>query len=166
MATLTPQRRLDWIQTAPVQASATRELGATPAEVFAALADHESWPQWFESLTKVERFGDLREGVGSNRRVFVGSRVKVDEEFIVWEPNEQWGFTILEASVPGLRSMNELVTIDPVGDDRSRVTYTMGIEPGRLLAPLLRLARGRLGDNIGTALEKLEEHIARTRDAT
>ena len=164
MATLTP-RPVDWIHTAPVRVSATRDLAAHPDEVVAALADHESWPEGFESLSRVERFGDLPGGVGSNRRVFIGSRVTVDEEFIVWEPGERWGFTNLEASVPGLRSMNELVTIEPLDGDRSRVTYTMGIEPGWLLAPLLRVAQGQLRTNLGAALEELGRHIGRTRAA-
>ena len=164
MATLTP-RPADWIHPAPVRVQATRDLAAHPDEVFAALADHESWPDWFEALSRVERFGDLHEGVGSNRRVFIGSRVTVDEEFVVWEPGARWGFTILEASVPGLRSMNELVTIEPLDGDRSRVTYTMGIEPAWFLAPLLRVAEGRLRKNLGSALEELGRYIARTRPA-
>lgn len=163
MATFTPQP-VEWIHTAPVIAAATRELAATPDEVFAALADHESWPEWFEALSKVERFGDLHEGVGSNRRVHIGSRVTVDEEFNVWEPGERWGFTILSGP-PGLRSMNELVTIQPTGPDRCRVTYTMGIDPKPWLAPVVKVATRQLRKNLGQALEQLGDHVARRRVA-
>ena len=118
----------EWIHTAPFQASATREIDATPDEVFAALADHETWPEWFDAIIGVERFGEQHEGVGSNRRVFINKRVAIDEEFNVWEPGEAWGFVVLSATVPGLQSMVELVTIDDLGDGRSSVTYKMGIE--------------------------------------
>lgn len=163
MATLTPQP-VAWIDTAPVRIRATRELAASPAEVFTALCDHERWPEWFDALSKVERFGEPSEGVGSKRRVFIGSLVQADEEFNAWEPNEAWGFTITKAP-PGLRSMNERVTIEPVGDDRCRVTYTMGIDPSPVLAPVLRLSEGLIRKKLGAALEKLGHHIAAERSA-
>ena len=162
MRSLTPQPP-EWIDTAAVQADATREVAATPDEVFAALADHETWPEWFTALSKVERFGELHEGVGSNRRVHIGSKVSIEEEFNIWEPGQAWGFTIIAASIPGLRSMNERVTIEAVGTDRSRVTYLMGIDPQPWLRPLVVLARRRLTKELSAALEGLDAHIARSR---
>ena len=162
MATLTT-RPPEWIHAAPFQASATREIDATPDEVFAALADHESWPEWFTTISRVERFGALHEGVGSNRRVHINRRVSVDEEFNVWEPGSRWGFVVLSATVPGLRSMTELVTIDDLGDGRSAVTYKMGIEGKFPLSLLLKGAKGQVSKNLGAALENLGPHIATRR---
>ena len=162
MKSLTAQTP-DWTATAPVHVSATRELAATAEEVFTALADHESWPEWFASISKVERFGDRNEGVGSNRRVFVGKRVQVDEEFIVWEPAKEWGFTVTAVSIGGLRSMNELVTIQEIGPDRVRVTYLMAIDPKPWLSPLVRVAKRQLAKNLDGALEAHGKHIANQR---
>jgi uncharacterized protein YndB with AHSA1/START domain len=162
MAKLTVQPP-EWIHTAPVQARATREIAATADEVFAALADHESWPEWFTSIKRVERFGDLDAGVGSNRRVHINKRISVDEEFIVWEPGKEWGFTIVESSVGGLKSMNELVTIQEIGPDRVRVTYKMGIAPKLALTPIVRAARRGVEKNLGKALDNLGDHIAGQR---
>ena len=164
MATLQTQPPA-WIHSAPVQVSATREIAATADEVFAALADHETWPEWFRSIQKVERFGDLTEGLGSHRRVFINKRVVIDEEFIVWEPGKEWGFTIVSSTVGGLKSMNELVTIQEIGPDRVRVTYKMGIAPKPVLAPLLRIAKRGLVKNLENALEGLGPHIAANRGA-
>jgi uncharacterized protein YndB with AHSA1/START domain len=156
----------DWIHSAPFQASATREIDATPDEVFAALADHERWPEWFTSIIRVERFGDLHEGVGSNRRVFINTRVAVDEEFNVWEPGERWGFVVLSTTVPGLRSLSELVTIADLGDGRSSVTYKMGIEGKFPLSLLLKVATAPMEKNLGKALDNLGPHIAERRVAS
>ena len=164
MPQLTPQPP-EWIHSAPFQASATREIDATPDEVFTALADHESWPEWFETIIGVERFGDLHEGLGSNRRVFINKRVAVDEEFNVWEPGERWGFVVLSATVPGLKSMVELVTIEDLGDGRSSVTYTMGVEGKFPLSLLLKGATGTMSKNLGSALSNLGPHIAANRGA-
>jgi carbon monoxide dehydrogenase subunit G len=153
----------EWIHTAPIQVSATREIAATADEVFAALADHESWPEWFSSIDRVERLGDLRDGIGSHRRVHINKRVTVAEEFVVWEPGKAWGFTIVSSSIGGLRSMNELVTIQEIGPDRVRVTYKMGIAPKPYLAPVVRLARRGLEKNLGRALENLGPVIASRR---
>ena len=162
MGTLTPQGP-DWIHTAPFQPSATRDLDASPAEVFAALADHENWPKWFTNIERVERFGDQHEGVGSNRRVHINKRVSIDEEFNVWEPGERWGFTILSATIGGLKSMNELVTIDDLGDGRSRVTYTMGIEPKFPISLLLKVGQKAAVKNLANALDNLGPYIAAQR---
>ena len=160
--TLTP-RPPEWTDTAPIKVSASREIAASAKEVFDALADHETWPEWFGALTKVERFGDLHDGIGSNRRVFIG-RVQVDEEFIVWEPGKAWGFTVIGGTMPPLlESMNELVTIQEIGVDRVRVTYLMAIEPKAWSKPLVRVAAGRLRKNLGEALDNLGPHIAKGR---
>ncbi len=162
MKPLTP-RPPDWTATAPIQVGASRELAASADEVFAALADHESWPEWFVSLRKVERFGDLDEGIGSNRSVFIGKRVQIDEEFIVWEPGKAWGFTLIAASVPGLRSMNELVTIQEIGPARVTVTYLMAIDPKPWLSLLVRASKRQLRKTLDGALAALGEHIAARR---
>jgi carbon monoxide dehydrogenase subunit G len=161
MAKLTTQPP-EWIHTAPIQITATREMSATADEVFAALADHETWPEWFPSIQRVERFGDLHEGLGSNRRVFINKRVVIDEEFNVWEPGKQWGFAVVASSVGGLRHMSELVTIEDIGNDRVRVTYTMGIEPKPVLAPILRIAKRGVEKNLEKALAGLENHLTTT----
>lgn len=165
MATLTKQPA-EWIHSAPIQASATREIDASPAEVFEALCDHESWPEWFKTIKKVERFGSIETGVGSNRRVFINDRMPVDEEFNVWEPNTAWGFTVLALKLPILNSMNELVTIEDLGDSRSRVTYTMGLDPKMLMVPLVKGARKGLSKSLGQALDNLGPHIAQQRESS
>ena len=159
MGTLT-QQSPEWIHSAPFRASATRELEATPDAVFAALADHESWPEWFDAIQRVERFGELHDGVGSNRRIFINGRVSIDEEFNVWEPGRRWGFRVLSATVPGLKSMAELVTIEALGDDRSSVTYQMGIEAKPPLSLVIGRAAGPIGKRLGIALDALGTHIA------
>lgn len=156
------RRPPEWTQTAPVKASATREIAATAAEVFAALADHETWPEWFTSITRVERFGDLTEGIGSNRSVFIG-KARIDEEFIVWDEGKEWGFTVIAASIGLLRSLNELVTIQDIGPDRVRVTYLMAIDPKPWAKPLVRVARRQLKKNLAEALDNLGPHIEKAR---
>lgn len=160
MAALTP-RPPEWTPTAPVKVSVAREMQASPEAVFDALAEHETWPEWFRALSKVERIGDQHDGVGSKRRVEIQGRITADEEFIVWEPGRAWGFTVLETSRKLLRSLNELVTIQETGPDRVRVTYLMAIDPTPLVGVVLRLGATRqLAKNLAAALEALGERLA------
>ncbi len=150
----------EWIHSAPFQTSATREIAATPDEVFAALADHETWPEWFDAISAVERFGDLHDGVGSKRRIFLNKRISIDEQFNVWEPGKRWGFVVLSATVPGLKSMSELVTIDDRGTGTCSVTYKMGIAAKFPLSLVLRGAAGPIAKNLGAALDNLDRRLA------
>ena len=161
MPSLTPQPP-EWVHSAPFQTSTTRVLDATPDRVFDALADHESWPEWFDAITKVERYGDLHEGVGSKRRIFLNKRVSIDEEFNVWEPGERWGFVVLRSTVPGLNSMSELVTIDDQGDGTSSVTYKMAIDAKFPLSLVLKRAAEPIAQKLGDALENLGGRLAPT----
>ncbi len=158
MAALTPQTS-KWTDTAPVKISAMREMPTTADRVFAALAHHEAWPEWFDAIDRVETLGDQREGLGAKRRVFLaGRRIRIDEEFIEWEPEKVWSFTVVEANGPFrmLETLNERVTIQAIGPNRVRVTYLMALKP-RARSKILfdKVLRRRLEKNLGRALEGL-----------
>lgn len=140
--------------TAPVRATATREIDATPQEVFAVLADAEGWPRWFPGLRGARWTSSGPHGVGSTRQVQLGP-LAVDEEFLVWEPGERFAFTFTGTNLPGTRAgveLVELVALD--GGRRTRVAYTFSAEPvgvpravGAGLTPVVRslLAGGLRG---------------------
>jgi carbon monoxide dehydrogenase subunit G len=149
--------------TAPVRASAVREVAGTPDEVFAVLADAEGWTRWFPGLRSCRWLSDAPHGVGSTRRIALGP-LQVDEEFIVWEPGARFGFTFTSANLPGTRAGVELVELVPVDDGRrTRVSYTFCVEPvgvprlvGARLTPLVRGA-------LGGGLRGLDRELQRRR---
>lgn len=152
---MTP-RPLEWIDQAPVRATRTRRIEAPPAAVWAAIADHEGWSEWFGAITRVVP-GTTSEGVGGTRRVEVG-RIAVDEEFVAWEPERRFAFTVTSSTGPGLRSMNEDVRLTPAGDDATTVSYTMALDPvgAKLVRPVLEPGLRRALDK---ALDGLAAHV-------
>jgi hypothetical protein len=86
------QKHLDWIERAPVSFSGSATTTASPQAVFAILADHERWPEWFPVLKKEEVLGPRREGVGT-RRVATIPGGKVEELIIAWDPGQRFAFT-------------------------------------------------------------------------
>lgn len=136
MTPMTP-RPLEWIDSAPVRASRSRRIAQPPAVVWTAIADHAGWTAWFPRLVSVTP-GEVADAVGGTRRVDLGAAA-VEEEFLAWEPERHFAFTVTSSTKPGLRSMVEDIRLTPDGDRACTVTYTMAIDPvgGKLLRPAL-----------------------------
>ena len=89
--------RLD--QAGPVSFSGSATTTASPEAVFAILADHERWPEWFPVLKKEEVLGPRREGVGTRRLATIPGG-KIEELIIAWDPGQRFAFTATVVS-PG-----------------------------------------------------------------
>jgi uncharacterized protein YndB with AHSA1/START domain len=157
MADLVP-RSIDWIAQAPLRVEASAVSAASPADVFAVLADHERWPEWFPSVQRVTVLGPAA-GVGARRRVAVPGAT-VDEEFIVWEPGVRWSFTGLAAKPRFTRSLVEDCTLSPADGGGTAITYTMYLDPPVVLRPVMALLARRMRANNATAMANLARRAA------
>jgi uncharacterized protein YndB with AHSA1/START domain len=155
MTPLTP-RPLDWIDSAPVRASRSRRIAQPPATVWAAIADHAGWTEWFPRLVSVTP-GEVADAVGGTRTVDLGAAA-VEEEFLAWEPERHFAFTVTASTRPGLRSMVEDIRLTRDGDTACTVTYTMGVDPvgGKVLRPI---AAPVLRKVIADGLAGLARHV-------
>lgn len=152
MGALVP-RTLEWIDSAPLRVDAHAESRASPADVFAVLADHERWPEWFPAVRKVTVLGAAT-GVGARRRVHIPG-ASIDEEFIAWDEGERWSFTGYAATPRFTRSLVEDCVLIRTAGGGTSITYTMYLDPPPALRPLLRLAAGRIRASNGKALANL-----------
>ena len=144
---------------APVRAVATRDLAATPEVVFDTLADAASWPRWFPGMRRCEWLTEPPHQIGSRRRVVVGA-LRLDERFVVWDRPHRWGFTFEAANLPLAYAGVELIDLEPLDAETTRVRYTMAIEPPRLAAPLARRGTPAIHRTLDGALAGLERHLA------
>jgi carbon monoxide dehydrogenase subunit G len=152
------RRSLDWISQAPIAIEGRGSTSASPEAVFAILADHERWPEWFPAVKQVEVLG-AASGVGATRRVRIPGAV-VDEEFIAWEEGVRWSFTGTGAKPGFLRSLVEDCRISVVGG-RTEVSYTMYMEPKGLLKPMLKVGAAPMRANLTKAMRNLAERAER-----
>jgi hypothetical protein len=157
MAEIQPQS-LDWITRAPLALEGRATSWASPDAVFAVLADHERWPEWFPNVRSVEVTG-AASGVGATRRVRVPG-ASVDEEFIAWEPGVRWSFTGTAAKPRFVTSLVEDCRLEAVVGGTA-ISYTMYLEPAPLFRPLLKVAAGGVRRSIQKATEHLAERAAR-----
>lgn len=144
---------LAWLDRASVVVRAERVLAAPASAVWARIADHASWPEWFAEVGAVEP-GPVADAVGGTRRVRVG-RVVFDEEFVAWDPPRRFAFTVTAMRPRLLRSLVECVEVDPLGEDSCRVTYRQGFDAGPVVRVLLGRSRRRLEGTLARALESL-----------
>ena len=85
-----PAHPPEWIASARLRNVGERRILASCDAVWARIADHETWPEWFTALKSVRVTGDGT-GVGGRREVSMPGAT-IGEVFTVWEPGEQFAF--------------------------------------------------------------------------
>jgi len=147
------ERDLEWAARSPLAVTGRATTTASPELVFAVLADHERWTEWFPNVKRVEVLGPA-EGVGARRRVSIPG-AQVEECFIAWDAGRRWSFTGTAAQPGFLRSLVEDCQLVPHGEGGTAITYTMHMDPAPLFRPLLAVAKGTLAKNLDKAMAAL-----------
>ena len=109
--------------------------------------------------------GLILQGIASGligMKSYAGGGGTVSERFIAWEEPHVWAFTAT-AGAPLFTSIVERITIEPLDERRTSVTYRMALAPRRALLPLLKLGKGQLAKVLATALANLDGEVARRR---
>lgn len=138
------ERAPGWVSQAPIQIHHDVFLPASPERVFEVLADLPGWTTWYQGMQRVQIDGQAR-GVGALRTVWIGL-TRVQERFIVWEPDRQITFHIVAMNTPGLRVMVEDYQISRTMRG-SILSITVGMEarlPLRLVPGVVQLVVGRV----------------------
>jgi hypothetical protein len=145
-------RPIEWVSESPVRIPARTTATAAPAAVFAVLADHLAWPEWFGSVRKVEVIG-AAEGIGATRRVHAAGMV-IEEEFIAWDPGRRWAFTATALRPAFTRSLVEDCGLVAT-DGGTEITYTMHLDPPPALRPVVAAAAPMIRRQLSRALANL-----------
>ncbi|MDW3215200.1 MAG: SRPBCC family protein [Ilumatobacteraceae bacterium] len=142
----------EWIDGAPITVTETIDISAPPSDVWAQIADHESWPEWFAPIERVELLG-APTGVGGGRRIFVRKR-PIDEVFTAWDVDRHFAFAVTDSKLPILHALAESVRLEPI-DSGTRVTYRQGLAGRPGFGWLMRLIWKQPAQQLATALEQL-----------
>jgi hypothetical protein len=145
-------RPIEWTAASPVRISAHHIAAAAPEAVFAVLADHVRWPEWFGSVRKVEVTG-AAEGIGATRRVHAAGMV-IDEEFIAWYPGRRWAFTATGLRPGFARSLLEDCALQ-TSSGGTDITYTMHLDPRLAMRPIVAAAAPLIRRQLAKALANL-----------
>ena len=158
-------RETDFIDEADQRVVTEATVKATPEEVWTVFADNERWPEWCPAAKACRTTSERAEGVGSARFMHF-DLFKVNERFVAWDQPRQWAFTILDANLPGITSVVEHASFEPVGDDETKVTYTIAADLAGYMKPLAPVLRWRLSRLFRQTLDGIEGQVERIRSET
>ena len=147
------QKTLDWIDQAPFSVSGSATTKASPDAVFAVLADHERWPEWFPVITKTVVLGEQREGVGTRRLTNIPGG-SIEEIVVAWDVGRRFAFTATAVHPPIVHALLEVCSIEPM-QSGARVTYTIYLDPVGMVHPLLDLMKGLLVSELNKGMQAL-----------
>jgi hypothetical protein len=146
----------EWIDSAPITVVESIDISAPPSQVWAHVTDHESWPEWFTPIERVEPLGSPT-GVGGGRRITVRKR-PIDEVFTAWDEDRHFAFAVTESKLPILHSLAESVRLEPI-ESGTRLTYRQGLQGRPGFGWLMRLIWKQPAKQLPTALEQLRRRV-------
>ena len=135
---------------------------ATPAEVWGAFVDNESWTKWFKNCRRCHATSATFDGVGATRAISVNG-LRVDERFIAWEPEHLWAFTASSMRMSFTNSLVERVRFSDLGDGTTKIDYRMALAPKRWAGPLRKLIAGQANKAFAQSFRDLDTYLAATR---
>src|SRR3954465_3711912 len=115
----------------------TVEIDAPIKRVFDIAADIQNAPEWQGSLKDVEvleRDGDKRAEIVETESDAKGKTVKARLRFSYDQPT---GITWVQEK-GDTKALRGWWTLEDLGEDRTRATYGLDVDPGRMLGMLLR----------------------------
>jgi len=117
----------DYVNTAPTCRTQSIVIDKPINVVWSVIDDTPSYTKWFPGL-KWGKFEDPNNtGMGAKRMAQLNS-YKYYEEMIIYQPPYKWGFTMLEANTGACKSIAEVITLEEVGANQTKVTYRGGYE--------------------------------------
>ena len=128
---------LDELERAPFRFIASARVAGDPQAVFAELADPS---QWFPLAKRMAWHSAATSGVGAVRDFDVHLFGRFRERMLAWQPGSELAYTMTATSSPLMSRMTEHWQLARE-NNRTRVTWTVGVEPsalGRPLAPAIR----------------------------
>lgn len=142
--------------------SASVLINATPEEVFDTLTDASSLARWFGNVESIEPLTDGGHRVGAKMKITLndsGRRTAWIDEVLHSEPNK----TLLIQSTSSTARVRSDVRLDPNGEDRTVVAFTLVIFPKGINRIFMPFFGNRLEGVLSQQLERLKQFVEASR---
>lgn len=117
-----------YVDTAPITVKDSVIIDAPIEEVWNIIDNTQEFNKWFPGTISAQFVDPANTGLGA-KRLAETKQFKYYEEIIIYEPNREWGFTILESNSGAFESAVERVTLIKVDDSTTKVIYRGGYAP-------------------------------------
>lgn len=121
------------------------EIDASPKAIWAILSRFMHIDEFAPQVTSVEAMTTGDNGVGSKRRCHFRNGTSLVEEITDWQPDRGYGVRLSDLSATPLHEARAAIRMDPIADNRTRVTWSMDY----------RMKYGPLGWLMGQTLLKM-----------
>ncbi|MCB0869788.1 MAG: SRPBCC family protein [Solirubrobacterales bacterium] len=135
-----------------LEASRVVEIDAPISECYAIIADLPSTPEWQESMNALKVLETDSEGRASLVEIKSDAKVREVTSRVAFEYQPETGMS-WEQIKGDLKSMHGSWTLEDLGDGKTRATYALKGDTGRMLGLLIK----------GPVQDKLKEWL--TKDA-
>ncbi len=148
------KQNIDFMETAPIRFTKSFELAWSVADFWNFLITYESWQSWFPNVTRVSHLSELKEGIGSIRKVYMGNFI-AEEEFIEWQEQKVWAFSVTQLNLPILKGMIEKVSITQKEEQRVLIDWTVAAQLKWWVSPFQSLLMKDMNRNFDKMINNL-----------
>jgi uncharacterized membrane protein len=138
------------------------EIDAPAVGCFDAAIDYATFPDWQQAVERVEVLERDREGRGELVRFEIDAKVKRISYILRYHydpPSRIW-WDFVEGE--GVANVDGEYVLEPLGETRTRVTYSLGIDPGVPVPGLIarRLNQGVMRRSVNDLRDEAERRNA------
>ncbi len=117
----------NYVSTAPVTNSYSVTIKVPVEKVWEVIDDTPNFSKWFPGVKSGSMLNPNEKGMGSKRLAHLNN-FKYYEEIIAYEPNKAWGFTMIESNSRACQSITEVIYLEAIDANTTKVTYKGGYE--------------------------------------
>ncbi len=153
---------LEFLDSAPYRFVFEAGVAAPRPEVFAAIsADPSTWTLWFPGLDEGSYDGLGPPGVGSGRRVRMGTDV-YRETMLAWDEPARWAYRVDESTGALARALVEDWTLHE-RDTATALRWTFAVDPTPAMSDGMEAAEPVIGAVFQQAMGNLSARLTRSR---
>ena len=152
---------LEFLEEAPRITVVECDVALPRQEVWDAVVDPPSWPEWFPGVRSAAYLGEPPYGVGTTRVADVGGHL-MEETMLAWDEGRRWAYRIDRTTLPLAKAQLECTELEDRGSG-TRLRWTLATHPGILLWLTGPFFRGTVQRLLERAMRNLEARRAGRR---
>lgn len=141
------------------------DLPAQIDEVWAVIADNNSWPEWFEGCTSMTSSHNPWTAAGQSRTISV-TPFKIREVAIAVDAPNLWAMQFSKTNLPMAKRAIEMLELSDTtreGEDRTAIRWTGAFDLPAYLRPAKSMFEDRMVAKWGQSLENLLDAVIARR---
>ena len=156
---------LEFVDHAELVISYDVDLPAEIEEVWAVIADNDSWPEWFHNCTAMTSSHNPWTAPGQSRTIHV-KPFKIREVAVAIEAPHLWAMQLSKTNLPMARRALEMLELSDTsrhGEVRTEVRWTGAFDRPMYFRPAASIFENQLLGTWGPSLENLLDAVIARR---